>query len=39
VVDAPQPQAARRFLEHLGSQEAEAVFRKFGFIVLDRSVP
>jgi molybdate transport system substrate-binding protein len=39
VADAPQPQAARRFLEHLGSEEAQAVFRKFGFIVLDSSVP
>jgi molybdate transport system substrate-binding protein len=39
VVGGPQPKAARRFLEHLGSEEAEAVFRKFGFIVLDSSVP
>lgn len=39
LADAPQPQAARRFLEHLGSAAAEAVFRKFGFIVLGSSVP
>ena len=39
VVDGPQPQAARQFLEHLGSEEAAAVFRKFGFIVLDSSAP
>ena len=39
LVDAPQPEAARRFLEHLGSEQAEAVFRKLGFIVLRSSVP
>jgi molybdate transport system substrate-binding protein len=39
LADAPQPEAARRFLEHLGSEQAEAVFRKFGFIVLAGPVP
>jgi len=39
LADAPQPQAGRRFLEHLSSGQAEAVFRKFGFIVLESSVP
>jgi molybdate transport system substrate-binding protein len=39
LADAPQPQAGRRFLDHLGSEPAAAVFRKFGFVVLDGSVP
>jgi molybdate transport system substrate-binding protein len=29
--DAPQAEAARRFLERLGSREAAAVFERFGF--------
>ena len=32
--DAPQPEAARRFLDHLGGADAARVFEKFGFIVL-----
>ena len=32
--DAPQPDAARKFLLHLASAEAARVFEKFGFIVL-----
>jgi molybdate transport system substrate-binding protein len=32
--DAKSPDAARRFLEHLGNAEAAGVFEKFGFIVL-----
>ncbi|MGO8675314.1 MAG: molybdate ABC transporter substrate-binding protein [Limisphaerales bacterium] len=39
LADAPQPDAGRRFLEHLGSRQAEAVFRKFGFIILGSPVP
>lgn len=34
VKDAPQPEAARKFLDHLGSAAAARVFEKFGFIVL-----
>ena len=32
--DAPQPGAARRFLQHLASADAARVFEKFGFLVL-----
>jgi molybdate transport system substrate-binding protein len=31
VKDAPQPEAARKFAAHLGSDAARAVFLKFGF--------
>lgn len=34
IKDAPQPEAARKFFDHLGSAEAARVFEKFGFIVL-----
>lgn len=34
VKDAPQPAAAKRFLEHLSSPEAEAIFSRRGFILL-----
>src|SRR5262249_8431774 len=33
--DAPHPAAARSFLKYLTSPPADAVFRKFGFIVLE----
>jgi molybdate transport system substrate-binding protein len=32
--DAPQPEAAKKFIVYLDSEDATAVFRKFGFIVL-----
>ena len=32
--DAPQPDAAKKFITYLDSDAATAVFRKFGFIVL-----
>ena len=32
--DAPQPEAARKFLQYLGSPDAARVLEKFGFIVL-----
>ena len=32
--DAPQPEAARKFLQYLASPDAARVFEKFGFIVL-----
>ena len=32
--DAPQPEAARKFLQHLASANAARVFEKFGFVVL-----
>lgn len=32
VKDSKQPEAARRFLQHLASDKARAVFAKFGFI-------
>jgi len=35
IKDAREPQAAQKLLEHLGSEEAAKVFRKFGFIVVD----
>ena len=34
VKDAPQPAAARKFLDHLGGADAARVFEKFGFIVI-----
>ena len=34
VKDAKQPEAGRRFLRYLGSEEADRVFTKFGFVVL-----
>jgi molybdate transport system substrate-binding protein len=37
VKDAPQPEAARKFLSYLDSAKATAVFQKFGFIVLSSS--
>jgi len=33
VKEAKQPEAARRFLEYLGSRDAANVFERFGFIV------
>ena len=33
VKDAPQTDAAKRFLKHLDSAEASRVFRQFGLIV------
>ena len=32
--DAPQPEAARKFLQHLASPDAARVFEKSGFIIL-----
>jgi len=37
VKAGPQPEAAQRFLAFLGRDEATAVFRRFGFIVLPAS--
>ena len=34
VKDSPQPVTARKFLEHLSSPEAEAIFSRRGFILL-----
>lgn len=34
VKDAPQPEAAHKFLQYLGAAEAARVFEKFGFIVV-----
>jgi molybdate transport system substrate-binding protein len=34
LAEAPQPDAARKFLDYLGSGEAAAVFREFGFEVV-----
>lgn len=34
VKDAPQPEAAKKFITYLDSDAATAVFRQFGFIVL-----
>ena len=34
VKDSPQPAAAKKFLEHLSSPEAEAIFSRRGFILL-----
>jgi len=33
VKEAKEPEAARRFVKHLASDEPSAIFRKFGFIV------
>jgi molybdate transport system substrate-binding protein len=33
--DAPEPSAAKRFLQYLNSPAAGKVFAQFGFIVLD----
>jgi molybdate transport system substrate-binding protein len=33
--DAPHPESARKFLQYLTSAEADVVFHKFGFIVLN----
>lgn len=33
LTDAPNPQAARRFLNYLDSEQAGRVFRKYGFLV------
>ncbi len=35
VTGSKEPRAAQRFLDYLSSREADAVFRKFGFIVLE----
>jgi molybdate transport system substrate-binding protein len=32
--DAPQPEAAKKFIAYLGSDAAAAVFKQFGFVVL-----
>ena len=32
--DAPQPEAAKKFIAYLDSEAATAVFKKFGFVVL-----
>jgi molybdate transport system substrate-binding protein len=34
VKDAPQSEAAKRFITYLDSDAASAVFKQFGFIVL-----
>jgi len=34
VKDAKEPQAAKKFLEHLGSDEAAKIFGKYGFVVV-----
>jgi len=34
VRDAKQVEAARRFLQYLGTDEAAKVFQKYGFLVL-----
>ncbi len=34
VKDAPQPEAAKKFIAYLDSELATAVFKKFGFIIL-----
>ena len=34
VKDAPQPAAARKFLDYLGGDDAGKVFQRFGFILL-----
>jgi ABC-type Fe3+ transport system substrate-binding protein len=36
VKDARAPEAARRFLKHLDSEEAGRVFERFGFLVRGR---
>jgi len=35
VKSAPQPDAAKKFLEHLAAREPGRVFKRFGFIVLE----
>ena len=35
--DAPQPEAAKKFITYLNSGAATTVFQKFGFIVLSSS--
>lgn len=37
VKDAPQADAARKFLDHLSTPESLAVFMRFGFIILPES--
>ena len=37
VKDAKDPQAAKRFLAHLRSDDAGIVFKKYGFIVIESS--
>jgi molybdate transport system substrate-binding protein len=37
VKGSPQPEAAKRFFDYLGSPEAAKVFGKYGFVVLDTS--
>jgi ABC-type molybdate transport system substrate-binding protein len=32
--DAPQPEAAKKFIAYLGSNAATVVFKQYGFIVL-----
>jgi molybdate transport system substrate-binding protein len=34
VNDAPQPEAAKKFITFLASDKAAAVFKEFGFMVL-----
>jgi molybdate transport system substrate-binding protein len=35
--DAREPQAAKKFFEHLSSEEAGSIFKKYGFIVIKPS--
>jgi molybdate transport system substrate-binding protein len=35
VKEAPQPQAAKKFITHLATEPSAKVFREFGFMVLD----
>jgi ABC-type molybdate transport system substrate-binding protein len=37
VKDAPQPEAANKFLGYLAGNEAGAVFARHGFVVLSRA--
>jgi molybdate transport system substrate-binding protein len=34
--ESPQPEAARKFLDYLDSDEAAVVFKKFGFLIRDK---
>jgi molybdate transport system substrate-binding protein len=35
IKDAKAPEAAKRFVAHLSSEEAENIFKKYGFIVIE----
>jgi len=39
VKEAKQPEAAKRFLQYLNSDDAAKVFEKFGFIILKQATP